>query len=95
MTEKPILSVEELEELIDFFNQKGRCMEEMLEEYQMCIEELIEKGITAGEVHDVMESFLESTKTMNHKFQMLSTSAEEVLTEIQNVVNEMDTVILY
>lgn len=31
-------------------------MEEMVEEYQMCITELIETGIPAGEVHDVMET---------------------------------------
>ena len=95
MDEKPKMSVEELEGIKEYFNQKGSDMEEMLEEYQMCITSLLENGIPAGEVHDAMEIFLESTKLLNHKFQMLSTTAQEVVTGMQNVVNESDNAILY
>lgn len=95
MSNRPILSVNELEMVRSYIAQEGEYVETMFREYNACITELLAKGITSGEVHNSLILYIQSAEILKGKFKMLSELACEQVRVMQVIVEESDATVLY
>lgn len=95
MENVPMISVEELAEIKNYVIENGVHLETILAEYKVCMKELLEYGIVAGEVHDSLVLFMQSAERLTDKFNMLSTMINEKIDLLGTVIVENDIKNIY
>lgn len=95
MENVPMISVEELAEIKNYVIENGAHLETILAEYKVCMKELLEYGIVAGEVHDSLVLVMQSAERLTDKFNMLSTMINKKIDLLETAIVENDIKNIY
>lgn len=95
MSNRPTVSIEELNAMKIYLEQEGDCIETMFREYKASIDELLTAGIMSGEVHNSLVFYLQSAEILKNKFYRLTEIACEQMTILQSAVEKSDEMALY